>query len=85
MADKPANDIDIDEIWVSITEAAEKTGYNPYTLRKLAWSVSKKPEDEREFKMRQRSYGWELWLPDLLAYIEKPGHGPQGSRKQDNN
>jgi hypothetical protein len=43
MADKPANDIDIDEIWVSVTEAAEKTGYNRHTMRKLAWQVAKKP------------------------------------------
>jgi hypothetical protein len=80
MAETPANDIDIDEIWVSVTEAAQKTGYNYHTMRKLAWSVAKKPDEEREFRMRRRSYGWELWLPDLIAYIGKPGHGPQGNR-----
>jgi hypothetical protein len=77
MAEKPASDIGVDEIWVSVTEAAHITGYNRHTMRKLAWRIAKKPENEREFKMRRRSYGWELWLPDLIAYIEKPGHGPR--------
>jgi len=80
MVEKPTSDIRVEEIWVTVTEAAEKTGYNYHTMRKMIWKTASQPEDEREIKLRKRSYGWELWLPDLIAYLQKPGRGPQGKR-----
>jgi hypothetical protein len=69
------------EIWVNVTEAAEITGYFRDHLRKLATRIWKQPEDKREIRLRKRSSGYEIWLPDLLAYIEKPARGPQPKRK----
>jgi hypothetical protein len=65
-----------EEIWVNVTEAAELTGYNPQTLRQLAGRLWHQPEATRPVKMRKRSSGYDMWLPDLAAYIEKTGRGP---------
>ena len=64
------------EIWVMTTEGAELTGYNRQYLEKLAKKNSKLPNDERDIKVRKRSGRHELWLPDLLRYIEEIGYGP---------
>jgi hypothetical protein len=64
------------EIWVMTTEGAELTGYNRYYLEKLANKNSKLPEDERQIKVRKRLGRHELWLPDLLRYIDEIGYGP---------
>ena len=69
------------EIWVMTTEGAELTGYNRYYLEKLANKNSKLPEDEREIKVRKRLGRHELWLPDLLRYIEDIGYGPHHDKK----
>jgi len=73
----------VEEIWVDLYEAAEITGYNLHSLRRLAWETAQRPEDEREIKMRKRSSRWELWLPDLFAYIARPNRGPQGKRSEE--
>jgi hypothetical protein len=81
--EKSTSDLGVEEIWVTVTEAAEKTGYNYHSMRKMIWKIAGQPEDEREIQLRKRSYGWELWLPDLIGYIdEKPGRGPQGKRSE---
>ena len=69
----------VEEIWVNTAEAAEITGYNRQYVMKLAQKFSQQPEEEREVKI-QRRYGYELWLPDLIAYIEATRHGPQPKR-----
>lgn len=59
-----------DEIWVSTSEGARITGYNQNHLQKLArinWNL---PEEERTLKINKRSHGYEIWLPDLIKYIE---------------
>jgi hypothetical protein len=67
---------DVEEIWVNVTEAAELIGYNrQYTLQ-LAGKLWQIPEESRPVKMRKRSSGYDMWLPDLAAYIEKTGRGP---------
>lgn len=71
-----------EQIWVNLTEGAELTGYSRDHMRKLVKKFTKQPEIERSIKMRKRSFGWELWLPDLMAWREIPGHGPQRKRKQ---
>jgi len=64
------------EIWVMTTEGGERTGYNSRYLEKLANKMSKLPEDERQIKIRKRGGRHELWLPDLLRYIDEIGYGP---------
>lgn len=63
------------------TEGAEATGYNRYYLEKLARKMSRLPEDERDIKVRKRLGRHELWLPDLLRYIDEIGYGPHLDKK----
>jgi hypothetical protein len=65
------------EIWVTTDEGEELTGYNRQYLRQMAYKNSKLPEDERSIKVRKRAgQYYELWLPDLLRYIQEIGYGP---------
>jgi hypothetical protein len=64
------------QIWVTTREGAEVTGYNKQYLEKLAKKNWRLPENERDIKIRNRSRRYELWLPDLLIYIEEIGYGP---------
>jgi len=65
------------EIWVTTREGAAATGYNSQYLEKLANKNSRLPEAERHIKIRKRSgLFYELWLPDLLRYIDEIGYGP---------
>jgi hypothetical protein len=81
MSDAELEKLDSQEIWVDLYEAAEFTGYSRPSVRNLVYRLSQQPEEEREIKLRKRSSRWELWLPDFLAYIKAPGHGPQRKRK----
>jgi hypothetical protein len=67
--------------WVNVAEGAEITGYNREYVSKLAMKLWKKPEAERQIRLRKRTNGFELWLPDLIAYTKDAGHGPQRKRK----
>jgi hypothetical protein len=58
------------EIWVSTSEAARITGYNQTHLQKLARDNWKRSETERTLKILKRAHGYEIWLPDLIKYIE---------------
>jgi hypothetical protein len=66
----------VEEIWVNVTEAAEITGYNRKYALQLAGKLWQIPEETRPVRMRKRTSGYDLWLPDLMAYIEKEGRGP---------
>ena len=68
------------EIWVMTTEGSEITGYNRRYLEQLAKKNSKLPENERSIKVRMRSHRHELWLPDLLRYIDEIGYGPHQNK-----
>jgi hypothetical protein len=70
----------VEEIWVTTSEAAEITGYNRQYVIRLAWKMAQQPEAERDIKIRRRN-GHELWLPDLIAYIEH-SRGPYGQRSR---
>ena len=71
------------EIWVMTREGAELTGYSAEYLEKLANKNSRLPEDERQIKVRKRIGRYhELWLPDLLRYIDEIGTGPMNSAKK---
>lgn len=64
------------EIWVMTGEGSAITGYNALYLQKMARRNLALPEDERQFKVRMRGNRYEIWLPDLLRYIEEVGNGP---------
>jgi hypothetical protein len=46
-------------------------------VQKLARDNWALPEDERVIKVRKRSRGYDIWLPDLLSYMEQGSNGPQ--------
>jgi hypothetical protein len=71
---------DVQEIWVSTTEAAEITGYNADYVQRLAREAWHQAEDKRLIKVRNRSRRYEIWLPDLIVYINANRHGPQPKR-----
>ncbi len=73
MSDYPSG---VEEIWVNTREGAEKTGYNRQYVKLLAMKFWRLSEEERPIQMRKRSNGFELWLPDLVDYINKVGRGP---------
>lgn len=67
----------VEEIWVNTNEGAEITGYHHEHVRKLArdnWNLS---EDERIIRVRRRVGRYDLWLPDLMKYLNSFGKGPQ--------
>jgi hypothetical protein len=66
----------VDEIWVNVTEATQLTGYSRIHMLRLATQNWRLPENERLFRLRKRSNGYEIWLPDLMDYIANHGHGP---------
>jgi hypothetical protein len=70
-----------EETWVNIVEAAQATGYNRNYIQKLVKKMSQKLEEEREIRLRLRTSYWEVWLPDLIAYMNNKRHGPQRKRK----
>jgi hypothetical protein len=76
MAEQPDGDFVVEETWVTITEATEKTGYSHYHLQKLARDNWILPENERAFRVRKPANGYLVWLPDLIQYIDEHGNGP---------
>jgi hypothetical protein len=65
-----------EEIWVDVTEAAEKTGYRRDYLIKVVREQWNKPEGERQIQLRKLSAGYILWLPSLIEFINEHRHGP---------
>lgn len=65
-----------DEIWVSTSEGAELTGYHRDHVQKLARDNWNQEESQRLIKVKKRARGYDIWLPDLVQYIEKYGYGP---------
>ena len=69
------------EIWVMTREGSEITGYSSRYLEKMAKKMSRLPDNEQTIKVRMRSNRNELWLPDLLRYIDEIGYGPHQDKK----
>jgi hypothetical protein len=69
------------EVWVTTREGAEATGYSSEYLEQVARKNFRLAEDEREIKIRKRSGRYELWLPDILRYINEIGYGPHQDKK----
>ena len=74
----------VEEIWVNMSEAAEISGYSYHRVRKLAWQMGQEPEEQRAIKVRKRSNGWEMWLPDLMSYAQRSRTGPPLKSKSRN-
>lgn len=70
------NDSSVQETWVTVTEGAEIVGYHPVSLGNAVRRMRQLPEEERPIRLRKRSYGWEVWLPDLIVYAAKPRNKP---------
>ena len=71
------------KIWVNTTEGAEITGYHRDYVQKLARESWNLPEKQRLIKIRKRSRGYDIWLPDLVNYIKNHGLGPYNRLKSD--
>ena len=82
MSDMELNKIESKEIWVDLYEAAELTGYSIVGLRGVIQRMKQLAEEEREIKVRKRTGRWELWLPDILIYVDRPNRGPNRRGKQ---
>ncbi|MEO8609090.1 MAG: hypothetical protein ABI690_14465 [Chloroflexota bacterium] len=80
MSDAELEKTEPKDVWVDIYEAAERTGYSVDGMRKVAQRIGRLPEEQREIKMRKRTSRWELWLPDVIAYVERPFRGPHSKR-----
>lgn len=70
-----------EEIWVTVTEGAKRTGYSRFRIRELARQNWNLPENERLIQLRRHTNGYLVWLPDLFKYREEHGHGPQPQRQ----
>jgi hypothetical protein len=79
MTEKPASDFNVHDMWVNVTEAAERIGYHRKTVLKLAVANWKLPEEEREIRLERRSNGYMIWLPSLIEYVNSPA-ASRGSR-----
>jgi hypothetical protein len=73
----------IEAIWVNVTEGAQITGYNRGYVVQLAKRLWDQPEDSREIRVRKRTSGYELWLPDLVTYMKKRGPYQKSSIRTD--
>jgi hypothetical protein len=72
----------VEEIWVNVTEASKITGYSRPHMQKLArenWNMSEKA---RHIRIVKRSNGYDMWLPDVVRYMEDLGYGPYGKRQK---
>lgn len=82
MSDEQLIDTVSEDAWVTVTEAMGIIDYSRDGLVYIIRRNSKKPEAERDVRIRKRSHAWEIWLPDLISLLDKPGHGPYSKRKK---
>ncbi len=77
MPDMEQEKVESQEIWVNTAEGEEITGYDQGYLRKLAHKISRQPEEKKTMRVRNRAGRYELWLPDLLEYMQDHRHSPR--------
>ena len=77
MVHQPDSDLPAADTWVTVTEAAEKSGYNRGYIQKLAQKNWKLPEAERTIRVRKAQFGYLVWMPDVIRYTTEIGRGPQ--------
>jgi len=61
----------VEAIWVKVDEGAQRTGRHIDHVRRLARENIRLPEAERLLKVRKEGKAYEIWLPDLVNYIER--------------
>jgi hypothetical protein len=61
----------VENIWVKVDEGAERTGHHVDHVRRLARENMRLPEDERLLRVRKEGKAYEIWLPDLVNYVDK--------------
>jgi hypothetical protein len=71
----------VEEIWVNTAEGSEITGYDQQYLQKLALKISRQPEEKKAIRVRTRAGRHELWLPDLLEYMQDHRHSPRNPKQ----
>jgi hypothetical protein len=81
--EKQTSDLGVEEIWVNVTEGAELSGYNADHVRLLARDNWRLPEAQRLIKVRKRTNGYDIWLPDLIRYKTEVGRGPHEKNSSD--
>lgn len=75
----------VEELWVTVTEAAKLTGYSRDRIQRIAQQNWDLPESERELTLKKDSYGYYmLLLPSIIQYVLRYGKGPQTKRKHSN-
>lgn len=60
----------VEEIWVKVDEGAQRTGHHVDHVRRLARENMRLPDDERLLRVRKEGKAYEIWLPDLVNYVE---------------
>jgi hypothetical protein len=61
----------VEEIWVNVEQGAEKTGFHPDHVRRLARENNRLPEDQRFIRVRKDPREYAIWLPDLINYVKR--------------
>ena len=61
----------VEQIWVSVAEGAERTGFHPDHVRRLARENWRLPEAERSIRLHKASNEYTIWLPDLLNHAAR--------------
>ena len=71
----------VEEIWVTLAEAAKITGYSKDRVQRIAQHNWNLPEEERELLLRRHSNGYMVYLPSLIKYALTSRRGPKPKRK----
>ena len=61
----------VEEIWITVREGTRRTGFHLDYMRRLARENLRLPENERSLRVRMKDRAYEIWLPDLINYVEK--------------
>jgi hypothetical protein len=70
-----------DRQWVTVSEAAERTGYSRKHIQNLASSNATLPIGEQNIRVDQTSdRGYLIYMPSLWEYIENQGRGAYTKR-----
>ncbi len=74
----------VEEIWVTLAEAAKITGYSKDRVQRIAQHNWNLPAEDREILLRRHSNGYMVYLPSIVKYARTPRRGPQPKRKDPN-
>lgn len=67
-----------DRDWLTVTEAAERSGYSREHVQRLARENIEKPELAQNVRVDKTSdRGYLIYWPSLVAYMAEIRHGPR--------